>query len=177
MPPQTDLPDLEQDTAIIRAHQRLHANAAEWDRAGGASRALTAAKLSTNWRDSSLQRPLVSRATTSRRHLSARKSSDYFRSLSRALVQTAPSALAAPGCAVPSDAMAHRRVMSTASRAPKNKGRPVASTSMVLSSFAPIRNSVFERLPHNTSEAPQMGLLSSARLVQHYVLPEVVFGR
>ena len=48
-----------QDTAIILAHRRLHANAAEWNRSGGASRALTAAKLSTSWRDSSLQRPPI----------------------------------------------------------------------------------------------------------------------
>ena len=63
-----------------------------------ASRALTAAKLATNWRDTSLQRPPVSRATTSRSQLSARRSSEHFRSLSSgALVQTAPSILAAKG--------------------------------------------------------------------------------
>ena len=39
-------------------------------------------------------------------HLSARRNSEYFRSLSSlALEQTAPSTLAAPGCAVPSNAI------------------------------------------------------------------------
>ena len=46
--------DRATETAIMRDHRRLHARAAEWNRAGGASRALAAAKLSTNYRASSL---------------------------------------------------------------------------------------------------------------------------
>ena len=142
-PPQTDLPDLEhnhpprqgaeraaegmttkelakeraQDTAIILAHQRLHANAAEWNRAGGASRALTAAKLSTNWRDSSLQRPPISRATTTRRHLSTRRSSEYLRSLPSCR-RHRPSwpLLAALRCSPPP--IGHRSTKGDLSRAP-----------------------------------------------------------
>ena len=64
----------------------------------------------------------VSRATTTRRHLFLLKSSEYFVSLSSpALVHTTPSTLAAPGCAVPSAADAHRGVMSTANGAPKKQ--------------------------------------------------------
>ena len=67
--------DRATETAIMRDHRHLHARAAEWNRAGGASRALTAAKLSTNWRASSLHLPPVARATTTKRHLSPRRSS------------------------------------------------------------------------------------------------------
>ena len=58
--------------------------------------------------------PSSPRLESNHRHLSPLKSSEYFVSLSsRALVHTAPSTLAAPGCAVPSAANRHRNVMST----------------------------------------------------------------
>ena len=92
-----------QDTAIIWAHRRLHANAAEWNRAGGASRALTAAKLSTNWRNSWLQRPPVFK---SKHHeatpVSTRRSSEYFRSLSSPCPRTDRHRPPWPLLAVPS---------------------------------------------------------------------------
>ena len=70
--------------------------AAEWNMACGASRALAAAKLSTNWRASSLNVP-VPRATTTRLHLSPRKSSEYLLSFSSlAHEHTAPSVRAEP---------------------------------------------------------------------------------
>ena len=167
-PPQTDLPDLEHNhpphqgaekSGRWNGHQRAcegtGARQSSWPTDASMPRALTAAKPSTNWRDSSLQRPPVSRATTTRRHLSARKSSEYLRSLSsRALVQTAPSILAAPGCAVPSETRAHRMVMSTAHWAPKYKGRPVASTSMALSSFADTARSMLRSLALYRTVAP-----------------------
>ena len=46
--------DRATETAIMRDHRRLHARAPERNKAGRASRALTAAKVSTNWRASSL---------------------------------------------------------------------------------------------------------------------------
>ena len=48
-----------QDTESTRDHRLHHACAAEWNMACGASRALAAAKLSTNWRASSLHLPPV----------------------------------------------------------------------------------------------------------------------
>ena len=115
--------DRAQDTESNRDHRLRHANAAEWNMVCGASRALATAKLSMNWRASSLHLPPVSRATTTRRHLSHRKSSTYFLSFSsRAREHTAPSNLAAPSCAVPSAVRAHLSVISTVSWAPKNNG-------------------------------------------------------
>ena len=81
------------------------------------------ASLPMNWRASSLHLPPVSRATT-RRQLNILPP---FSSSARE--HTAPSILAAPGCAVPSAVRAHLSVISTA-----NNGSPDARTSMALSS-------------------------------------------
>ena len=79
------------EVAIIRDHRLRQAKNMLLLRTGGASLALAAARSLMNVTASSLHLPPVSKATTTRRHLSPSTSSVYFASLSaRALVQTAP---------------------------------------------------------------------------------------
>ena len=129
--------DLPQDTDIMRIHRFLQAKNAEPRNSGGADRALAPARSLTKLAASPLHRPPVSMPTTTKRQRSPAKSSWYLRSLSRrALARTTPSVLAAPTQANPLAVSALRTVTSTANCAPWNRGSPLASTSMALSSAA-----------------------------------------
>ena len=102
------------------------------------------------------ERPPRSRATTTRRHLSTLKSSEYFVALSsRALVHTTRHRLwlllDAPFHLLPTRTA---RVMSTASWAPKNNGSPVARTSMALSSCAATTTFMSRSLALHLTVAP-----------------------
>ena len=74
--------DLQHEMASIRVHFRRQARNADRWKVGGASRPRAAAQISTNSTASGLHRPPVSKATTTRRHLSPESSSAYFLSLS-----------------------------------------------------------------------------------------------
>jgi len=91
---------------------------------GGADRARVRARSRTNWTASALQRPATSMASTTSRHRGVRNSSGYVRSLlARAMRRAAPTVLR--WC---------RRVVSTASWTPPQRGSPLAITSMRRSS-------------------------------------------
>ena len=113
-------------TAIMRDHRRLHARAAEWNRAGGTSRALTAAKLSTNWRNDQAT-PVATEEFRVRRSLS-----------SRALVHTAPSPLAVP---VPS-ATELRRTMIVLKRETSMAPSSLAATARFMSRSIALQRAV-----------------------------------
>ena len=96
--------------------RRLHDRKADRCRLGGASLARATASRSMKSTASGLQRPPVSRATTTSLHLLPWRSSEYFRSLSiLAAMHTMPSTTAAPGRGNPVAVRALRSVMSTAS--------------------------------------------------------------
>ena len=204
------------------------------NRAGGASRALTAAKLSTNWRDSSLQRPVSTeefrilaflvlpcpradgivhpgrswlrcrvrskgaakgdvhrqlgteeQRETCREHLCgpiivrghSKVHVAEFRVVSHggpglhsgARARVLPDRHAALWRPLLSSGTPHSQRTSVTCR-----GNLTLSKMMVRKSSASIRNSGFEGHPHNTSKCERKW---AARLVQHCVLPEVVFGR
>ena len=116
-------------------HRLMRAAATEcWTRRG-ACWAFARAKILTKLAASSLHLPPVSMPRTTRRHRWLRKSSGYVRSfLRRASVKAVPAYCPALRCGWPSLVWSETVVVSTASWAPLQIGRPFAITSMRRSS-------------------------------------------
>ena len=82
--------DLAHEIDSMRPHLRAPARWADLLKIGGASRARAAARDSASSKASELHRPPVSRATTTKWHLSPSDSSAYLRSLSGRALARAP---------------------------------------------------------------------------------------
>ena len=139
----------------MRVHLRSQASAVEWNKSAGASRAFACANCHRKSAPSSLQRPPVSMATTTKRQRLEVTNSGYAFSLSRrARTMTAPSTSAAPGWGSPVAHKALRKVMSTASCAPPKQGRSWATTSIRLSSPPGTPKFMSRRAALNFTRAP-----------------------
>ena len=109
-------------------------HAARW--AGRAARALLRARSLTNSAAWGLQRPPTSMPSTTNRQRRPEASSGYARALARSATRkAAPAARPLSRRGMPAAVRGDTRVVSTASCTPPHKGRPLAMTSMRLSSW------------------------------------------
>ena len=109
-------------------------HAARW--AGRAARALLRARSLTNSAAWGLQRPPTSMPSTTNRQRRPEASSGYARALARSATRkAAPAVRPLSRRGMPAAVRGDTRVVSTASCTPPHKGRPLAMTSMRLSSW------------------------------------------